>query len=292
MNGSRCARTLSVALAVAGFALALGACGSTNDQQGTSAQDLSATLNEQGAFSATATGQTGDPSATTKPTASNIARIPRLARGEVGGSQPAIQGSGQLTVAQWMQWVVNDVALYWQQSFNAAGLQLRPFHYTIFTSPAKTGCQDIPEAQLTDGPFYCPTDETVYMSVPYFQNFYGKIGDAALAVPIAHEVGHHVENLYGLLDPKAHLRSIDKELDADCLAGVWAQSLYRRNLLQRGDLTEALASRIAVADPKGTSPNDPQAHGTQTQRVDAFLRGYAGGVPETCLGTSLANVDI
>jgi predicted metalloprotease len=290
LNGSRSIRAL-VALAVAGFALALGACGSSSDQQGTS-DDLAATLNKHVAFRATAPSRPGDPSAVAKPTASNLSRIPRLTRGEVGGTQPAIRGSSQLPIAQWMQWVVNDVALYWQQAFNAAGLQFRTVHYLIFDRPTKTSCRQRPEVQITMGPFYCPDDETAFLSVPYMQNRYRRIGDAALAIPIAHEVGHHVEKIYHLFDANVDVKSIDLELGADCLAGVWAQSLYRRDLLESGDFKEALDSRSTVGDPVGTSPNDPQAHGTSEQRVDAFVRGFTGGVPETCLGTSLANLDI
>jgi predicted metalloprotease len=274
---------LIATLVILSLAIAVGACGS-DDQSDSSSSNLSAALEQHRAITATAPGQPADPSASTKPTVSNISHIPRLARAQVPPAQSTIRGSGQLTVAQWMDWVVNDVALFWQRSFNAADLPFRPFHYAIFTSPAKTGCKDIPEAKLTDGPFYCPEDETVYMSVPYFQAFYGKIGDASLAVPIAHEVGHHVEKIVGLLS----LASIDKELDADCLAGVWAQSLYRRDLLERGDLAEALASRIKVGDPAGTSRTDPHAHGTSRQRVDAFLSGFTAGAPGPCSGTRLS----
>jgi predicted metalloprotease len=268
-----------LATMVAAFALASGllACDSGEDSD----QDLASALDEQGVYTAEAPAEEGDPDATAEPDESALAELPKLSRAEVNAAQPTIRGSAQQTVAQWMETVVNDVALFWQQEFNSVNREFPTVSYSIYAQAVDTAC-DKGVALPGDGPFYCPNDRTMYLSVPYFQDFYGRIGDAALAIPIAHEAGHHVQNIAKILtDPKR--RSIEIELGADCFAGVWAQSIFRRNLFEPGDIEEAQRSRIAVADPVGLSPKDPQAHGTAKQRIEAFLRGYASGDPEVCL---------
>ena len=227
--------------------------------------------------------EAGDPDATGKPEGEDeLAELPQLARAETDHSLPEIRGSGELTVNAWLETVVNDVATFWQQTLNTTGKRFDPVNYEIFDTTHRTDCPGDRVVHVNRGPFYCIARSRIYLSSPYFQSFYGKIGDTAMATPIAHEMGHHLQNMYGILDDLT-IRSIDIELQADCLAGVWADSVSERNLLEPGDISEALQSRVAVADPPGTSPNDPQAHGTPEQRQGAFLAGLAGGRTAACV---------
>ena len=252
----------ALALIALVFALiALGACGDDDEPGASPATDVDAV----------APANPGDPEATAEPSVADAAEFPILTRGAVDRQVPAIRGSSEQTVEQWLHTVVNDTATFWQQTFNQAGYKFKPVNYIVYTR-AVPGCGG-DRAGLNEGPAYCIGERKVYMSVPFFQNFYGRFGDTAMAIPIAHELGHHVQNnLKVFRNPR--YRSIEIELGADCLAGIWAHSVFERDLFEPGDIEEALQSRVAVADPEGTSEDDPQAHGTREQRVNAFMAGY------------------
>ena len=263
--------TVTVVCALVSFG-----CNSDDDSKGSSTTEATEIIGEVPT-------EAGDPDATGEPEGEQeLAELPQLARAETDQSIPEIRGSGELTVNAWLETVVNDVATFWQQTLNTAGKRFDPVNYEIFDTTHRTDCPGDRVVHVDKGPFYCTARSRIYLSSPYFQSFYGKIGDTAMAIPIAHEMGHHLQNMYGILDDLT-IRSIDIELQADCLAGVWADSVSERNLLEPGDIAEALQSRVAVADPPGTSPNDPQAHGTPEQRQGAFLAGLAGGRTAACV---------
>jgi predicted metalloprotease len=151
------------------------------------------------------------------------------------------------------------------------------------------------------GPFYCTLDRRVYLELGFFRQLarrFNAPGDFAQAYVIAHELGHHVQNLMGVtaqvnaamqegLEPP-NVLSIRMELQADCLAGVWGHSTYERGMLERGDLQEGLRAAAAVGDDRiqksTTGRIDPETwtHGSSEQRLSWFLRGFESGTPEAC----------
>src|SRR5262245_20908312 len=135
------------------------------------------------------------------------------------------------------------------------------------------------------GPFYCPLDRKVYIDLGFYDELrrrFGAPGDFAQAYVIAHEVGHHVQNLRGLLG-RGEVESIELELQADCLAGAWARDAKRRDLLEVGDIDEALDAAAAIGDDtiqkktQGRVQPETWTHGSAEQRSSAFRKGLGGG---------------
>jgi predicted metalloprotease len=171
----------------------------------------------------------------------------------------------------------------------------------LFAGGVPTGCGN---ADASVGPFYCPADSLVYLDLSFWNELAGRFGaggDFAQAYVIAHEVGHHVQNQLGISaqvqdleqdDPGAANGadglSVRVELQADCLAGVWAHTTFERNLLEAGDLEEAIAAATAVGDDTiqrqavGRVRPDTFTHGTSAQRVRWFRRGYDSGSTDDC----------
>jgi predicted metalloprotease len=194
--------------------------------------------------------------------------------------------------------VVRDVQDSWETSFAAAGQQYRRTVLVLFTGGVNTECG---AASSAVGPFYCPADLKVYLDLTFFRELrdrFGAPGDFAQAYVIAHEFGHHVQNLLGIStevsqeqrrDPgSANELSVRLELQADCLAGVWAHSAYQDNLLEEGDLEEGLAAAAAVGDDRlqqqagGSIDRDSFTHGSSAQRTAWFERGFEGGEVSSC----------
>jgi predicted metalloprotease len=151
------------------------------------------------------------------------------------------------------------------------------------------------------GPFYCPVDERVYLDLGFFddlQRKYGAAGDFARAYVLAHELGHHIQHLIGTdarvrqaqeSDPSAaNQLSVRLELQADCYAGVWAHTTDQRQMLEQGDVDEALGAAAAVGDDRiqkrstGRINVDSFTHGSAAQRAEWFKRGFASGDPRSC----------
>lgn len=139
------------------------------------------------------------------------------------------------------------------------------------------------------GPFYCHADlrGAVYLPLGWLKQFIFprtefRKQDFALAYVVAHEWGHHLQQVLGILN-RSGLTSLQIELQADCLAGVWAFSAWSRQLLEPGDIGEAIRLARRVGDAPGTPANDPGAHGSPTQRAAWFNRGYNGGNPARCV---------
>jgi predicted metalloprotease len=153
------------------------------------------------------------------------------------------------------------------------------------------------------GPFYCPADRKVYVDLAFFRELdrrFGAPGDFAQAYVIAHEVGHHVQNLLGISEgvqkmreqsrpQQANALSVLLELQADCLAGVWAHHAHRqRNILEPGDVEEGLAAAAAIGDDviqrrtQGHVVPESWTHGSSAQRVQWFRRGLTAGRVDQC----------
>ena len=227
-----------------------------------------------------------DPDATEEPPGEEaLLKMESLARGELSEEIPAIRGSEGLSVPDWISTVDGDVATYWQNQFNLAGYQYGVPGQHIYDRRGQSGCGAIGPS---DGPFYCSLDQTIYLPVPFFTEQYQQFGDAAVALVIAHEHGHHVQQLLGIFD-KGFLTP-QTELQADCLAGVWARTVLDRGLLEDGDIAEILGLTEISGDEAGTPIKDPNAHGSSALRVSFFNRGYNGGNPDACPVPSRASI--
>ena len=213
------------------------------------------------------------------------------------GEQLQPGGSDQ-RAEQFVAFVVDDVQSTWSDLFRRAGRQYEPTKLVLFDRPTQTGC-GVGSPQT--GPFYCPLDRRVYLELGFFRELssrFGAPGDFAQAYVIAHEFGHHVQNILGVNDEvrrgqqedpgQANELSVRLELQADCFAGVWAHSAYTDRLLERGDLEEGLTAAAAVGDDRIQRSAGRRidvenfTHGSSEQRQRWFRRGFDGGDPNRC----------
>lgn len=184
----------------------------------------------------------------------------------------------------------------WGEIFEASGKQYEQPKLVLFRNGVQTACGS---ASSAVGPFYCPGDHRVYLDLGFFQQMqqqFHESGDFARAYVIAHEVGHHVQNLVGVFDKVNDARrrgarmeganglSVRQELQADCFAGVWANhSQQRQQWLQAGDIESALHAATAIGDDtlqeqaQGRVVPDSFTHGTSAQRVKWFKTGFESG---------------
>ncbi|HET8653909.1 MAG TPA: neutral zinc metallopeptidase [Longimicrobiaceae bacterium] len=188
----------------------------------------------------------------------------------------------------------------WSGIFQQRGLQYTDPKLDLFTGAVQTGCGF---SQAAVGPFYCPRDEKVYLDLDFLHQLQSRLGaggDFAEAYIIAHEVGHHVQDLLGITrqveaasggrsETGAGGLSVRVELQADCFAGVWATHAEARwKVLEPGDLEEAIDAAGAVGDDalqrqgQGYVVPDSFTHGTSAQRVRWFRRGYDQGTIDAC----------
>jgi len=188
----------------------------------------------------------------------------------------------------------------WQQIFRQNGKQYSEPTLVLFSGATRTACG---VGQAAMGPFYCPADQKVYIDLSFYQELksrYKAPGDFAQAYVIAHEVGHHVQNLLGISskvqaarerasEREANALSVRLELQADCLAGVWAKNAdAARGILEAGDLEEALQAATAIGDDtlqkqaQGYAVPDSFTHGSAEQRMRWFKRGMESGQLAVC----------
>jgi uncharacterized protein len=181
-----------------------------------------------------------------------------------------------------------------------AGQQYPPATLVLFSDTVASACGN---ASSASGPFYCPADSKVYIDTAFFNELktrFGAPGDFAQAYVIAHEVGHHIQNLVGIAEQVAKLRrqlpeaeynvyQVKMELQADCFAGVWGfYAASWKNQLEPGDLQEALNAANAIGDDRlqkqarGYVVPDSFTHGTSEQRMRWFKRGFDSGDPAQC----------
>lgn len=188
----------------------------------------------------------------------------------------------------------------WKDTFQRAGKTYEEPKLVLFSGAVESACG---MADSAVGPFYCPGDHKVYLDLAFFEELhsrFGASGDFAQAYVIAHEVGHHVQTLMGISDKVRELQSqagqskrnklsVMMELQADCLAGMWAhQADKKRNILEAGDIEEGLNAASAVGDDRiqkqtqGYVVPDGFTHGSSAQRVTWFKRGFEQGNINAC----------
>lgn len=201
--------------------------------------------------------------------------------------QPGGKGAGEDKELHFVSFVLDDVQKNWDRILpEQAG---EPYHHAkldLFRRSRSSACG---LAQASAGPFYCPADEKVYLDPGFFDELkrrFGAPGEFAQAYVLAHEIGHHVQKILGLLKPGRP--SVAVELQADCLAGIWAHSTEQRDMVNRSDLNAALNAAAAVGDDRlqretrGYVTPDTFTHGTSAQRVASFRRGLDSGKLAAC----------
>ncbi len=159
----------------------------------------------------------------------------------------------------------------------------------LFAGATDTGCGT---GQSAMGPFYCPNDRNVYLDLDFFHELESKLGapgDFARAYVIAHEVGHHIQNIQGTLAKRRNNKSsVNIELQADCYAGVWAHHINEFGAMEPGDFDEAMKAAEQIGDDRlqekqqGFAVPDSFTHGSSEQRMTWFKKGYDTGAPESC----------
>ncbi len=203
-------------------------------------------------------------------------------------------------LADFVSVVLADTEDTWHDLFRRGGTTYREPKLVLFTDAVESACGF---AESAVGPFYCPRDQNVYIDLSFFREMKDRFhapGDFAQAYVIAHEIGHHVQNLLGISEKVQNARarasqvegnrlSVRLELQADCLSGVWAYHANRaRNIIEEGDVEEALGAASAIGDDRlqkqsrGFVVPDAFTHGTSEQRVHWFRRGLESGDINRC----------
>lgn len=187
----------------------------------------------------------------------------------------------------------------WGDIFQQSGNRYQAPKLVLYRGSTRTGCG---QGQSVMGPFYCPADRTVYIDLSFYQEMHDKLGadgDFAQGYVVAHEVGHHVQNLLGIerkmreqqqgvSRAEQNKLSVKLELQADCFAGVWGHYMQREQVLEHGDLEEALNAAQAIGDDRlqqqsqGRVIPDSFTHGSSAQRYAWLKRGFDSGKPASC----------
>ena len=202
-------------------------------------------------------------------------------------ARPATAGSD--TAGEFARHILGDTEQVWGEIFARSGQRYPPPVLVLFDDQVDSACGFTSAAV---GPFYCPGDHKLYLDLSFFRELaqrFGAPGDFAQAYVIAHEVGHHVQNLVGVLqNGGGNAQSVKQELQADCLAGVWGHSAAARNVLEPGDVDEGLRAASAIGDDtlqrqagRRVMP-ESFTHGSSADRVAAFKRGLDGGDLRSC----------
>jgi predicted metalloprotease len=233
----------------------------------------------------------GDPTPLLQQTSSNVS---------TGAPSSAPRPAAENELAEFVSVVLADTEDTWNAAFAEGGQRYVEPTLVLFTDRVQSACG---MAGAAMGPFYCPADQQIYIDLGFYdelRNRFKAPGDFAQAYVIAHEVGHHVQNLLGISDQvhrqqqglskaDANALSVRLELQADCFSGVWAhRAQRRRNILEAGDLEEALNAASAIGDDRiqrrssGTVVPDSFTHGTSEQRVRWFRKGFESGDGGVC----------
>jgi predicted metalloprotease len=216
------------------------------------------------------------------------------------GAAPAARSPQEQELADFVSVVLADTEDTWHALFAAMDQPYREPKLVLFSDAVRSACGP---AQSAMGPFYCPLDQKLYIDLSFYQDLkqrHGAPGDFAQAYVIAHEVGHHVQNLLGISDKvraarqragetQANELSVRLELQADCFAGVWGHHADRsRQLLEDGDVDEALRAASAIGDDRlqrearGRVVPESFTHGSSAQRMRWFEQGMRSGTLDSC----------
>ena len=222
-----------------------------------------------------------------------------------GGGSSQQSSTGQSTLSaedrQLLSGVLASTEDVWSQLFQARGQTYRPAEMVAYSNYDQSGCG---AAQAAMGPFYCPTDQRIYIDPQFFDELsrrFGAPGDFAQAYVIAHEVGHHVQNVTGTLDEAQRAQAsssrvegnqiqVQVELQADCYAGVWAANARdaQGSILEPGDIQEGMRAAESIGDDtlqrntQGRVVPESFTHGSAEQRQAALRRGLESGDPAAC----------
>ena len=216
-----------------------------------------------------------------------------------GGSKPANEAQDNEQAA-FIKTVMGDTERVWSKIFAQAGERYPAPTLVLYRGGTRSGCGP---ASAGMGPFYCPSDKKVYVDLSFFNDLktkHGAGGDFAQAYVLAHEVGHHIQNMEGTLDKvqRAKQRArggqenqlqVMVELQADCYAGIWANQAQKQfNILEEGDLEEALNAAVSIGDDRlqkqaqGFAIPHTFTHGTSKQRAEWFAKGVKSGMLKDC----------
>ncbi len=216
-----------------------------------------------------------------------------------GGAKPANQAADNEQAA-FMKTVMADTEAVWGKVFAQAGERYPAPELVLYRGGTSSGCGP---ARAGMGPFYCPEDKKVYVDLAFFTDLkrkHGAGGDFAQAYVLAHEIGHHIQNMEGTLDKvqqakrrvsggKENQLQVMVELQADCYAGVWANQAQKQfKILEAGDLEEALTAAASIGDDRlqkqaqGFAIPHTFTHGSSKQRVEWFSRGVKSGLMRDC----------
>ena len=218
---------------------------------------------------------------------------------EVAPSQTQSVPTGAPTgdpAAEFVAVVLADTEETWGRVFQSGGRRYQAPVLVLFENAVQSACGS---ASSGSGPFYCPSDQKVYLDLSFFRELdrrFGAPGDFAQAYVVAHEVGHHVQNLLGVNRQVSQAQrqgsradgnalSVQLELQADCFAGVWGHHAQRKQLLDEGDVEEGLAAAAAIGDDRLTGGRvSPESftHGTSEQRVRWLRQGLSSGDIDRC----------
>ncbi|PJG85507.1 KPN_02809 family neutral zinc metallopeptidase [Conservatibacter flavescens] len=228
---------------------------------------------------------------------SGIVGTPSFGGGQMSSS--SLSESEEESLNKLSRVVLADTESTWENYFKRNGQHYAPPTMVLYYGATPTACGT---GQSAMGPFYCPNDRKVYLDLSFYSDMKHKLGaagDTAFAYVIAHEVGHHVQNLLGVLGQvnraqqqagtkDANRLSVQLELQADCFAGVWAYQAAKQGWFETGDLEEAFNAAEAVGDDRlqkrsqGYVVPDSFTHGTSAQRLTWFKRGLQTGDPAQC----------
>jgi predicted metalloprotease len=226
---------------------------------------------------------------------------------EVGGTEippsgaeapPLNETPAEKEMVQFVSFVLDDVQSTWARLLSQSGARYPEARLVLFRDRVSSACGI---AGSASGPFYCPMDQKAYIDLSFYDELrrrFGANGDFAQAYVLAHEIGHHVQNVLGTSGrvhemqerrpADANQLSVRLELQADCFAGIWANSTSQRQILDKGDVEEAMNAAAAIGDDRlqrqstGTVNPESFTHGTSAQRMSWFRRGLESGRPNSC----------